>query len=91
MTETVFVTGATGATGQEVVRGLVELGVNVRAGYHSEANADKARQLGAEPVQVDLGDVGSIEAALDGVDKAYSLSPIHPNLGELGVNFMNVT
>lgn len=88
MTETVFVTGSTGATGQEVVRGLVELGVNVRAGYHTEANAEHARQLGAEAVQVDLCDVGSIEAALDGVDKAYSLSPIHPNLGEMGVNFV---
>ena len=88
MTEAVFVTGSTGTTGQEVVRGLVELGINVRAGYHSEANAEKARRLGAELVQVDLGDIGSIEAALDGVDKAYSLSPVHPCVGELGANFV---
>ena len=88
MTETVFVTGSTGATGQEVVRRLVELGATVRAGYHSEANAEKARQLGAEPVQVDLGDVESIQAALGGIDKAYSLSPVHPDLGQNGVNFV---
>ena len=88
MTETVFVTGANGATGQEVLKGLVELGVNVRAGFHSEPSAEKARQSGVDSVQVDLGDVGSIEAALEGVDKAYSLSPVHPDLGQLGVNFV---
>ncbi len=43
MTEIVFVTGSTGATGQEIVRGLVELGVNVLAGFHSEASAPKAK------------------------------------------------
>ncbi|MAF54402.1 MAG: NAD(P)-dependent oxidoreductase [Chloroflexi bacterium] len=88
MPEIVFVPGATGTTGMEVVRQLVEKGVAIRAGVHSEVNADKVRKLGADPVALDRTDVRGISAALDGVRKAYSLSSFFPNLAELGANFV---
>jgi uncharacterized protein YbjT (DUF2867 family) len=86
--EPIFVAGANGNIGRELVGRLVRRGVRVRAGVRSQRAADALKQLGAEPVVVDLGDVKSIAAALAGVERAFSLSPLVPNQAELGVKFV---
>ena len=88
MANTIFVSGATGTVGSEVVKQLIEKGASVRAGVHSEQKAGILKKLGAEVVAVDLNDIKSIQTALTGVEKAFSLSPLVPNLAELGINFV---
>lgn len=88
MSRTIFVSGAGGNIGRELIKQLVQKGAAVRAGAHSERSASALTELGAEAVTVDLGDTESIRVALTGVERAFSLSPLVPNLGQLGVNFV---
>ena len=88
MVNTIFVSGATGNMGKEVVKQLVSKGAQVRAGVHSHEKAGILKEMGAEVVSVDLNNVNSIQTALDNVEKAFSLSPLVPNLAELSANFV---
>lgn len=88
MANIIFVSGATGNIGKEVVKQLIEKGIRVRAGVHSEQKAGILKKLGAEVVLIDLNDIKSIQTALEGVEKAFSLIPLVPNLAELGANFI---
>lgn len=88
MANIIFVSGATGNIGKEVVKQLIEKGIRVRAGVHSEQKAGILKKLGAEVVLIDLNDIKSIQTALEGVGKAFSLIPLVPNLAELGANFI---
>lgn len=88
MANTIFVSGATGNIGREVVKQLIEKGLYVRAGVHSEQKAGILKELGAEVVPIDLNDVKNIQTMLEGVEKAFSLIPLLPNLAELGANFV---
>lgn len=84
----IFVSGATGNIGKEVVNQLVSKGVKVRAAVHSEEKAKSLKGLGIETVVVDFNDVQSIANGLRGLEKAFSMSPLVPNLGELGAKFV---
>ena len=66
---TVF--GATGKTGQQVVRGLVERGVAVRAFVRDTEKAQALLPAGVEIVVGDLTDRDAVRRALTGVDKVY--------------------
>lgn len=88
MSHPIFVSGATGNIGFEVVKSLSQSRIPVRAGVHSLKKAGPLKELGAEVVLVDFNDSQSIIAALDGVEKAFSLSPLVPNIVELGINFV---
>ena len=69
--ERILVTGASGQQGGAVARALLAQGAKVLA---SSRNPDKLADLkeqGAEVVALDLGDRASIDAALDGVDRAF--------------------
>ncbi|MBI5181466.1 MAG: SDR family oxidoreductase [Nitrospirae bacterium] len=88
MANTIFVSGATGNMGKEVVKQLVAKGARVRAGVHSKEKAGILKETGAEVVSVDLNNVKSVQTALEGVEKAFSLSPLVPNLAELSANFV---
>jgi uncharacterized protein YbjT (DUF2867 family) len=68
----IFVAGATGNIGSELVRVLAERGEPVRALVR--AGREDALPAGAEPVTGDLTDPAGFEAALDGVDGAFLLS-----------------
>ena len=68
----IFVAGATGNIGSELVRVLVERGEPVRALVR--AGREDALPAGAEPVAGDLTDPAGFAAALDGVDGAFLLS-----------------
>jgi uncharacterized protein YbjT (DUF2867 family) len=77
-----LVTGATGTTGTEVVRGLRQRDVAVRALVHDEAKAGAVRELGAEPVVGEMGDPKTFEPALEGVERAYLVAPVSPMQAE---------
>jgi uncharacterized protein YbjT (DUF2867 family) len=61
----ILVTGATGIAGAHVVRALLDRGEAVRAFVRDPGRAEPS---GADIAVGDLGDAGSVRAALDGVD-----------------------
>lgn len=67
---TVLVTGATGLTGSNVCRLLVERGDDVRALVRSRADAQPLAGLGVEMVEGDIVDPRSVLAAADGAESA---------------------
>jgi uncharacterized protein YbjT (DUF2867 family) len=77
-----LVTGATGTTGTEVLRGLRERELEVRALIHDESKAAAVKELGAEPVVGEMGDPKTLEPALEGVERAYLVSPLSPMQAE---------
>lgn len=79
-----FVTGATGVLGRPVVRRLVAAGHIVHGLSRSAENAALLRQLGAEPVETDLFDVGSLRAALAGSDAVLHLATKIPPTSRAG-------
>ena len=70
----IFVTGATGTVGSEVVRQLRAAGVPVRAGVRSPQKAVDLQQLGAEVVEFDYARPETFAKALDGVTKVFFLT-----------------
>jgi uncharacterized protein YbjT (DUF2867 family) len=73
MAQTVLVTGATGNTGGALVELLVQRGVGVRALLRR--GADAAKFQGATVALADLDDERAVAAALEGVDRAYLVTP----------------
>ena len=76
--ETILVSGATGTTGSIVLRLLEERGAPVRAMVRREADAARIAQGPASAVVADFDDPAAIEAALDGVSRAYLVTPSSP-------------
>jgi nucleoside-diphosphate-sugar epimerase len=56
----VFVAGASGAIGSRLVPQLIDRGHEVIGTSRSPANAERVRELGAEPVALDLLDAGAV-------------------------------
>ncbi|MFP3967270.1 NAD(P)H-binding protein [Actinomadura fulvescens] len=69
----ILVTGATGKVGGQVVTRLLKEGVKVRALAREPEAADLPG--GVDVVRGDLADPGSLDAALDGVDKVFLVWP----------------
>jgi uncharacterized protein YbjT (DUF2867 family) len=89
MSSPVFlITGATGATGGNVIAMLRERGHHVRAfvHQHDERSAQLQRQ-GVEIAMGDLLDLTTIRPALEGVSGAYFIYPIAPGLIEATAYF----
>jgi NAD(P)-dependent dehydrogenase (short-subunit alcohol dehydrogenase family) len=61
---TTLITGANKSLGLETARRLLEAGHTVYAGMRDLAAGDAARELGAIPVQLDVTDQGSVDAAI---------------------------
>jgi uncharacterized protein YbjT (DUF2867 family) len=81
----VLVTGSTGTIGTEVIQALVSVGVPVRAAYNSSRSLKKLEALGVtETVQLDMSDSSSLDAAFQGVSKAFLLVPFTAEIVELG-------
>jgi nucleoside-diphosphate-sugar epimerase len=60
----VFVAGASGAIGTRLVPQLIDRGHEVIGTSRSPANAERVRELGAEPVALDLLDAGALRKAV---------------------------
>ncbi len=89
MTQTKFlITGATGATGGDTVRQLLEKHQAVRVLAHRpDERSERLLELGAEVVFGDFLDFDSVRAALSGVDRAYFCYPISPGLVQATAQF----
>jgi uncharacterized protein YbjT (DUF2867 family) len=83
-----LVTGATGTTGMEVLRALKARGAEARALVRDETKAHHLRDLGFEPTTGDLGDPRTLGPALEGVERAYLVSPISPMQSEFEQAFL---
>src|SRR5215207_983563 len=83
-----LVTGATGTTGMEVLKALKERGAEARALVRDETKAHHLRDLGFEPATGDLGDPRTLGPALEGVERAYLVSPIGPMQSEFEQAFL---
>lgn len=72
----ILVTGATGSNGSELVKLLSSQGAPLRALVRDPGKArDLAALPGVEPVAGDFDDRASLRRALDGVDRAFLLTP----------------
>lgn len=69
-----FLTGGTGAIGPATVRGLVAAGHDVRAVARSDEKAALVKELGAEPVAVDLFDADAVRAVVAGSEGVLHLA-----------------
>jgi UDP-glucose 4-epimerase len=87
-----LVTGAGGFVGREVVSALQRRGIAVRAGVRT-AGAPGWRDItdGLDTVHVDLRDVRSVRAALDGVTAVYHFAAVMRGGGRDELNAVNVT
>ena len=73
----VLITGATGTTGKNAIKKLLELKVPVRALVHkTDARSEQLGTQGVEIVEGDLLDFDSVNAALEGITGAYFMYPI---------------
>ncbi|WP_009634533.1 SDR family oxidoreductase [Synechocystis sp. PCC 7509] len=83
MSNTIFVTGATGNVGSQVVQQLIASGITPRVAVRSMNKAEALKKAGAEPVEMDLDRPETVQSALVGVDKVFLVSPFVPNMVEL--------
>ena len=73
----VLITGATGATGGNAIKKLLELKVPVRALVHQvHERSKKLSSQGVEIVQGDLSDFEAVNEALQGITAAYFVFPV---------------
>jgi len=88
----VLVTGAAGgnqgSTGLHVTRMLLDNGRPVRAFVHRlDDRSARLRALGAEVVEGDLRDFGSVATAMSGIRQAYFAYPVQEGLLEAAATF----
>ncbi len=73
----IFITGATGFIGTELVRELMEAGHQVRGLTRSEGGAEKLRGMGVEVHRGDLQDLASLYSGATGMDAVVNLAFNH--------------
>lgn len=79
----ILVTGGTGTIGTELVRLLRDRGAAFRVFARTPAKARTLRDTGIEVVEGNLDQPQQLEAACDGVDTLFLLSPVDPRQDEL--------
>jgi len=80
---TVFVTGATGVLGRPTVDALVAAGHDVRAVARGADKSKQLRDVGAEPVPVDLFDLHAVLDAVAGSDAVLHLATNIPPIAKM--------
>ena len=70
----ILVTGASGQQGGAIARALLAQGATIRAASRNPAKLSALKEQGAEVVGMDFTDRASIDAALDGVSRAFLVS-----------------
>lgn len=73
----VFVTGATGFIGTELVKELIEVGHQVRGLTRSDAGVEQLKAVGAEVHRGDLTDLDSLRSGARGMDAVVHLAFSH--------------
>jgi uncharacterized protein YbjT (DUF2867 family) len=85
--DVILVTGATGNTGSAVLQQLASHGAVVRAMVRSTKNTARLPNTSATVVVGDFDDPRSVAAALEGVTKAYLVTPSSPDAEAQQVQF----
>jgi uncharacterized protein YbjT (DUF2867 family) len=80
--------GATGNVGSQVVKQLADAGANVRAAVRSPRKAESLKSERVSLTEFDTDKPETIEAAFQGVDKVFLLTPLVPNMVELSANLV---
>lgn len=88
MINTVLVLGATGNVGSQVVQQLANVGVNTRAAVRSIGKANALKDAGVELVEMDVNKPDTFQAAFEGVEKVFLLTPPFPNMAEITANLV---
>ena len=74
-----LVTGATGTTGMEVLRALKAAAPRLARSCATRARPTSCASSASSPSTGDLGDPRTLGPALEGVERAYLVSPIEPD------------
>ena len=82
----IFVTGATGFIGTELVKELIEVGHQVRGMTRSEAGAEQLKAVGAEVHRGNLKDLESLRTGATGVDAVVHLAFNHDDMSKFAQN-----
>lgn len=80
----ILITGATGTTGAQITRGLIDRGHSVRVGVRDPKKAEALAALGAEVVRYDYDAPETLAPAFAGVERLYLLTPFAPGFERLG-------
>ena len=88
MTNTILVLGATGNIGSQVVKQLAAAGVNTRAAVRSISKADGLKETGVSPIEIDMNNSDTFQAAFEEVEKVFLLTPPFPNMAEITANLV---
>ena len=78
----VFVTGATGFIGTELVKELIAAGHQLRGLTRSEAGAQQLKDAGAEVVHGNLKDLHSLRSGANGMDVVVNLAFNHDDMSK---------
>lgn len=82
----IFVTGATGFIGTELVKELIEAGHQVRGMTRSEAGAEQLKAAGAEVHHGNLKDLESLRSGAKGMDVVVNLAFNHDDMSKFAEN-----
>jgi uncharacterized protein YbjT (DUF2867 family) len=82
----ILVTAATGNNGGAVIQNLVATKANIRALVHHESKAQGLRDAGVEVVVGDYLQPETLDAALEGVDKVFLVTPHSPDAAKMAFN-----
>jgi nucleoside-diphosphate-sugar epimerase len=82
----IFVTGATGFIGTELVKELIEVGHEVRGLTRSDAGVEQLKTVGAEVHRGDLGDLDSLRSGATGMDAVVNLAFNHDDFSKFAQN-----
>ncbi len=82
----IFITGATGFIGTELVKELIEAGHQVRGLARSEASAEQLKATGAEVHRGTLQDLDSLRSGATGMDAVVNLAFNHDDMSKFAQN-----
>ena len=82
----VFVTGATGFIGTELVKELIEVGHEVRGLTRSDAGVEQLKAVGAEVHRGDITDLDSLRRGATGMDAVVNLAFNHEDWSKFAQN-----
>jgi len=84
----ILITGASGNNGSQIVKTLSQAGFKVRALVRNSAKAAALSGPGVEIVEGDFDKPETLDAALEGIDKALLLTAIDPSMLDWQHNFI---
>jgi len=82
----ISVFGATGTIGTPLLAALKEKGASLRAVTHSPGRRAALEAQGHEVAVADFDDPASLERACEGADKAFLVTPAHPDMRQWKAN-----